>query len=289
MFGECHAHIFMNGYNYKKAVLTHQNVPDEQEIRKNLKAYQDAGVTFVRDGGDRFGASLLARRLAPEYGITYLTPGFAIHKKGYYGSVVGEAFESMKEYRGLVVRLKESGGDFVKIMTTGIMDFDTDGHITGETLTKSEVSEMVKIAHEYGFKVMSHTNTAQAVIDAVESGVDSIEHGNYQNAESIACMAEHPVVWVPTLVTVRNLIGCGRFSDQVLDRIAHTQRYGLQAAYKSKVALALGSDAGAYMVPHGIGIQDEYRVFGTLLGDGAKLDDILHKGEEKIRLFHKFS
>lgn len=57
MFGECHAHIFANGYNYKKAVLTHQNVPDEQEIRKNLKAYQDAGNIRKR-WGRSFGASL---------------------------------------------------------------------------------------------------------------------------------------------------------------------------------------------------------------------------------------
>lgn len=289
MFGECHAHIFMNGYNYRLAVATHRAAPRESLIREKLKAYQKLGVTFVRDGGDRFGVSLLAKKLAPEYGITYLTPGYAIHKNGCYGHVVGEGFDNLREYEGLVKKLVAQGGDFVKIMTTGILDFDTDGHITGQRLAATEVREMVKIAHDRGLKVMSHTNGAQAVIEAVEAGVDSVEHGNYQTEESLECMAEHPVVWVPTLVTVRNLIGCGRFSDALLEQIARGQRTSLQMAYQKKVSMALGSDAGAYMVPHGIGIVDEQAVFYRILGDGEGVNAHLRRGEGKIHLFTKSS
>ena len=52
MFGECHAHVIMDGINYKKAVKRHENGPDEKIVRKCLETYQRAGVTFVRDGGD---------------------------------------------------------------------------------------------------------------------------------------------------------------------------------------------------------------------------------------------
>lgn len=287
MFGECHAHIFMNGFDYQGAVKAHEKKPDEDLIRLHLSAYQKAGVTFVRDGGDRFGASLLAREIAPEYGITYITPGFAIHREGCYGKVVGHSYSDLKEYAGLVKQLKDDGGDFVKIMTTGIMDFDTGGKVTGEPLPRYEVKEMVHIAHEEGFKVMSHTNTAQAVIDAAEAGVDSIEHGNYQNMESIRCMKEHDVIWVPTVVTVRNLIGCGRFSDEVLKRIWASQQEGLRMAWNVGVQMVLGSDAGAFMVPHGIGIQDEYRAFSTVLGESEELRKHLIKGEERIREFRR--
>lgn len=287
MFGECHAHIFMNGFDYHGAVKAHEKKPDEGLIRIHLRAYQKAGVTFVRDGGDRFGASLLARSIAPEYGITYITPGFAIHKEGCYGKVVGESYTNMKEYSSLVKKLKAVGGDFVKIMTTGIMDFDSDGHITGEQLSHEEVKELVQIAHEEGLKVMSHTNTAQSVIDAAEAGVDSIEHGNYQNQESILCMKERDVVWVPTVVTVRNLIGCGRFKDELLNQIWSTQKQGLKMGWEEGVQLALGSDAGAFMVPHGIGIQDEYKAFCQVLGESEELKNHLKAGEERIREFAK--
>lgn len=287
MFGECHAHIFMNGYHYLRAVKTHEKGPDEQVVRAHLKAYQDAGVKFVRDGGDRFGVSLLARSLAPEYGITYLTPGFAIHREGFYGKVVGEGYSSFKEYETLIQKLKANGGDFVKIMTTGILDFGSDGHVTGIPLPKKEVSVLVQIAHEAGFRVMAHTNTAQAVIDAAEAGVDSIEHGNYQNPESIQCMKEYGVVWVPTVVTVKNLIGCGRFPDEILNRVWETQKQGLRMGWHKRVRMALGSDVGAFMVPHGIGIQDEYRAFCKVLGASEELTGHLKKGEALIQAFHR--
>lgn len=79
---ECHAHIFMDGVDYKKAAAAHENGPREDLIREHLAAYQKAGISYVRDGGDPYGAGVLARSLAPEYGITYRTPVFAIHRAG---------------------------------------------------------------------------------------------------------------------------------------------------------------------------------------------------------------
>ena len=90
-------------------------------------------------------------------------------------------------------------------MTTGILDFNEHGAITGTPLDGSEVKEMVHIAHEEGMAVMSHTNGDYGVQAAVAAGVDSLEHGNYMNEESLAMLAESDTVWVPTLVTVRNL------------------------------------------------------------------------------------
>ena len=51
MFGECHAHIIMDGVNYRHAIDLHRNGPDDNVIREHLKIYQDRGITFVRDGG----------------------------------------------------------------------------------------------------------------------------------------------------------------------------------------------------------------------------------------------
>ena len=82
MFGECHAHIIMDGVNYRHAIDMHKNGPDDKIIREHLKAYQERGIVFVRDGGDALGVSARAKELAPEYGIDYRTPIFAIHKEG---------------------------------------------------------------------------------------------------------------------------------------------------------------------------------------------------------------
>ena len=190
----------------------------------------------MRDGGDALGVSRRAKELAPEYGIDYRTPIFAIHKNGHYGKIVGKGFDTLKEYTALVKEVKTQGGDFIKIMTTGIMDFDTDGGITGEALKAQEVKEMVHIAHEEGFAVMCHTNGTKAVEALIEAGADSVEH-------------------------VPNMFGCGRFSDELLHKIYEKEKTNIKKGLQYGVKMALGSDAGAYLVFHGQGILDEYARF----------------------------
>ena len=283
MFGENHAHIFMNALDYHQAVKDHEKAPDERIIRAHFKAYQEKQVSFVRDGGDHLHVSYKAREIAPEYGIDYRTPIFAIHKNGHYGGIVGRGFDTMKEYAALVKEVRREGGDFIKIMTTGIMDFDTDGSITGTALSFGEVREMVHIAHEEGFCVMSHTNGARAVKEAAAAGADSIEHGNYVDEEAVEVMAEMGTVWVPTITVVKNLIGKGRFSDQVLEKIWEKGKKNIRRGYEAGVNLALGSDAGAYLVPHGQGILDEWACFQEILGDKGDLEQRLLKGESLIQ------
>ena len=297
MFGECHAHIIMDGVNYKEAISLHKESVNDAVIRAHLQAYQKRGIRFVRDGGDALGVSKRAREFAEEYGIDYRTPVFAIHKNGHYGAIVGNGFDTMTEYYDLVKRAKAEGADFIKIMTTGLLDFNDHGKVTGIPLDAAEVREMVHIAHEEGMAVMSHTNGVYGVQAAVAAGVDSVEHGNYINEETIEMLAESDTVWVPTLVTVRNLQGCGRYEDEVLRPIIEAAERNLKLAYEKKVKVALGSDAGAYKVLHGKGLKEEYQAFlqilsGDISDHSSALEDSsassqiniwLEAGEKEIR------
>lgn len=283
MFGECHAHVIMDGLNYKDAISIHKEHINDDAIRRHLKAYQKFGITFVRDGGDALGVSARAKELALEYGIDYRTPVFAIHKNGHYGSIVGKGFENMKEYYTLVKEAKSQGADFIKIMTTGLLDFNNHGQITGTPLERKEVREMVHIAHEEGMAVMSHTNGVYGVQAAVEAGVDSVEHGNFMDEETIRMLTDSDTVWVPTLVTVRNLQGCGRYEESVLDPIVEQAAKNVRLAYRYKVKTALGSDAGAYMVLHGKGVVEEYQAFRDILGESEEVASWLEDGEKKIQ------
>lgn len=283
MLGECHAHIIMDGVNYRHAIDLHRNGPDDNVIREHLKIYQDRGIIFVRDGGDALGVSARAKELAPEYGIDYRTPVFAIHKEGHYGSIVGKSFSTMPEFYKRVLEAKEQSADFIKIMTTGLLDFNAHGAITGTPLDAAEVKEMVHIAHEEGMAVMSHTNGTYGVQAAVEAGVDSLEHGNYMNEESLAMLSESHTVWVPTLVTVRNLLGDGRYADETLRPIIETAEENVRKAFGLGVKVAPGSDAGAYRVLHGQGIQDEMQAFVQILGNEEKAYQWLIEGEMEIR------
>lgn len=283
MLAECHAHLAMDGVNYASAMRRHENGPDEAHIRACFAAYRSRGIKFVRDGGDKYGVSLAAKAIAPEYGIDYRSPVFAIHKAGNYGSIVGRSFSDMRDYAGLVDEAVALGADFIKIMTTGIMDFNEFGRITHHDLAAAEVREMARVAHERGLAVMSHTNGKRAVLDAVEAGVDSIEHGNYIDDECIAALAESRTCFVPTATVARNLIGSGMFDDDVLARIADASLGAIAAAVEAGCLVAVGSDAGAVGVLHGQGACDEYACFADAVADQELLDARLAEGEAFIR------
>lgn len=258
MFGECHAHMIMDGVNYKEAVALHREGVCEAAVRTHLKECQEAGVLFVRDGGDSRGVSKLARELAPEYGVDYRTPIFAIHKKGHYGGIVGHAFSDWKEYETLIKQAREEGADFIKIMVSGILDFSHAGTMTEEGLGRDEIRHMIGAAHDAGMAVMAHCNGDRVCRDTLEAGVDSLEHGFFMEDETLALLAELQTPWFPTFAPVGNLLRCSRFPLEEVRKNLDMQLARVKKAASLHACIGLGSDAGAYGVPHGKGAWDEY-------------------------------
>ena len=276
----------MDGKNYRKAVELHRNGVQDEDIRQKFSRYAEKGITFIRDGGDVLGVSKRAVEIAPEYGITYRTPVFAIHRKHHYGGIVGYGYENRKEYYSLVKKAREEGSDFIKLIFSGIMDFNHGGEVTEEPLPAAEIRELIHIAHEEGFAVMAHVNGARAVQAAVEGGVDSVEHGNFVDEECLHALSESRAVWIPTYVTITNMIGNGRFDDEVLYRLRERQGDMIRRGFELGVCIGLGSDAGAYCVPHGQGLIDEYHEFCRLTSElmtVKELDDRLEQAENRIR------
>lgn len=257
MLGECHAHIILDGKNYKEAVGIHKSGVVEEVIRRRFKEYQKAGIFFIRDGGDCCGVSKRAKELAPEYGIEYLTPIFAIHQKGHYGGIVGREFTDLREYQSLVREVKAQGGDFIKIMISGLVDFDRFGKLSEEGVSPELIREMIHIAHEEGMAVMAHCNGAKTMEAAAQAGVDSIEHGAYSEEDTLQAMVENQVLWTPTVSPIGNLKGGGRFEDAVTEKITKAHLNSIQKFVNMGGHIALGSDAGAWRVPHVEGLWTE--------------------------------
>ena len=274
MKADCHMHMILDGVDWKKAIDRHREQPAEGWIREKLEIYRDLGFTYLRDGGDRWGAGAKARELAPEYGIVYRTPLAPLCKKGHYGSFIGRTYENMGEFRDLVRETRQQGGDFIKIMISGLMDFDRCGVLTEEGFPREEIRELIHIAHEEGFSVMAHANGVRTVEAAAEAGVDSVEHGAYLDRDALAAMVENRVIWVPTLSTVGNLRGKGRFREEAVQGILKTAMENVTAFGEMGGLLAPGTDAGAWAVPHGS--LTEFELLEQCLGD--RTEEILNRG-----------
>lgn len=279
MLGDCHIHMVLDGVDYRRALARHRPQAQDEWIRDRLSEYARAGVRFLRDGGDALGAAKRASELAPEYGIVYRTPLYPICRKGRYGEFIGRSFSDFVEYRVLVDEVVENGGNFIKIMISGLMDFNRFGVITSIPLERAEIADMIAYAHDRGMAVMAHANGAQTIRDALDAGVDSIEHGAYMDDECVSQLAESGAVWVPTLVTIGNLIGCGRYPDEVLRPLLALQMKNVRTCAEHGGTIAAGSDSGAYLVPHVQGIRDEL----ALLKQAGIDEKMLLAGEKRIR------
>ena len=276
---DVHMHMILDGQDWRAAIGRHKERPDEAFIHAVLSCYRDAGYTYLRDGGDRWNAGKRARELAEDYGITYRTPLANLCKRGHYGSFIGKTYENFREYAALVRQTRAEGGDFIKIMISGLMDFDRYGVLTEEGLPPEEIRELVHIAHEEGFAVMAHANGARTVEAAALAGVDSVEHGAYLDDDALAAMRENGTVWVPTISTIGNLRGKGRFVEAAVTRIYESGAENIRRFAQMGGLLGCGSDAGAWAVPHGCGSEEQ--LLQDILGENASR--IWQQGNEKIK------
>lgn len=275
---DCHIHMILDGVDWKNAIRRHENGPEFGWIRGILRRYRELGFTYLRDGGDRWGAGKAAREMAEEYGIRYRTPLAPLCKAGHYGAFIGETFENIREYAELVKKARENGADFIKIMISGLMDFNRFGVLTQEGLSEGLIREMVHIAHAEGFAVMAHANGARTVEAAAAAGVDSVEHGAYLDTDALAAMKENGTVWVPTLSTIGNLRGTGRFSEGDVEKILYSAMENAAVFGTMGGLLAPGSDAGAWAVPHGSVTEGE--LLAQALGE--RTQEILKAGTDVI-------
>ena len=278
MLCDCHMHMILDGVDWKNAIGRHREAPNLPFIHEVLAHYREQGFVYLRDGGDRWGAGKMARKIAPEYGIRYRTPLAPLCQKGHYGAFIGETYENLREYADLVRKARKDGADFIKIMISGLMDFDRAGVLTEEGLPPEQIRELIHIAHEEGFAVMAHANGARTVEAAAVAGVDSVEHGAYQDEDSMLAMVENGTVWVPTLSTVGNLRGKGRFREEAVREILDSALRNVALFAEKGGLVAPGSDAGAWAVPHGC--VTEFQLLKQALGE--KCQGILERGSRRI-------
>jgi len=236
-------------------------------IEDSLRRHLAAGVTTVRDLGDRRYAVLEWRSSARSGGVypAVVTAGPPITSVGGHCANMGGEAAGPGQLRAAVRERAERGVDVVKVMTSG--GFQTTGtQVMLCQFTLDEVRVVVGEAHAAGLPVTAHAHGLPAVHMAMAAGVDGIEHcsfltdkGPAQSEEDLARLAQAGTAVCPTLGQAGPLVPTpnaaallaklGMTPEQVVEM--NKRRVGQMHA--AGVRVVAGTDGGiAAAKPHGL-------------------------------------
>jgi imidazolonepropionase-like amidohydrolase len=178
---DCHVHLCADSRT--GALDRLPGYTDEQlgqVILTSLRTQLAAGVTTVRDLGDRRWVVLDWRDRVAAGRVGFPSPAIVASgppitsPRGHCWHMGGEAGDE-NELRAAVRERAERRVDVIKVMASGgATTAGTD--VLACQYTLEQLQTIVEEAHAYGLPVTAHAHGLPAVIQAVDAGVDGIEH-----------------------------------------------------------------------------------------------------------------
>ena len=301
-FIDAHTHLtldFTGNFNEKRLKEFQTNVSEMTLMAiPYARSTLEAGFTTVRDLGSRFAGSPefvdVALRNAINHGITP-GPHMLVATKGI--GATGGHFDSTGGYRDKLfgrepdpsegiadgpdeirkaVRFEvKNGANVIKAAVSGGVLSLAD-EVDTPQFTPAEMAALVDESHRLRKKVAVHCHGDQAAREAIEAGVDSIEHGSFMKPETLQLMKTKGTYLVPTLMAteyIMSKIDSYPPALQAKARAAGAARTEMfRNAVKMGVKIALGTDAGVF--PHG----DNAKEFALMVGLGMQPIDALRSG-----------
>jgi imidazolonepropionase-like amidohydrolase len=228
----------------------------------NARRALEAGFTTLRDAA---GARLeVAVKHATDQqlldGARVIVAGFVGMTGGHGDLFTPPAMErrpyptadGVDECRRLVRAYARDGVDWIKICTSGgVLSLGDESEWRNYTL--EEVLTIVDEAHALGKRVAAHAHTLNGVKQALDAGVDSIEHGSALDAQLIQRMLDLGTWLCPTLSVSEQIHTLGKahgLPAAVLHKneLVRTSRAeSARAASKAGVRLFLGTDTSSIL------------------------------------------
>jgi imidazolonepropionase-like amidohydrolase len=178
---DAHAHLTLAGdrRTYEQMVLD----PDEMMALIsvwNLQRHLACGVTTLRDNGGRNRVTFIVREAINRgyfVGPRLLLSGRPVtHSHGHFYWCNGVA-DGLEAIRAAVRRLVAEGADHIKIMASGGA---TAGNIPYyASYGADELRVAVETAHGLGRLTTAHCRAKSSMINALDAGLDCIEHAEF--------------------------------------------------------------------------------------------------------------
>ena len=291
---DAHVHLMMDG---RPDVATAQQDSEYDRAyvaAANLRAAVEAGVTTVRDLGAPGGLAIDAGDAVAEgrlVGPRVLAAGENVVMTGGHGHWFGREADGPDEVRTAAREQLKRGADVVKCMATG--GVLTEGARTGAPeLTPAELEALVDAASAKGVPTAAHAHGKEGLLNAVDAGITSIEHGTFMDREAAAAMADEGTYWVPTAAALRNIVdnpdaGIPESAMAKAEDSATAFASSFDHARAEGVKVAMGTDAGtpfnrfeniadelAYMVEFGMSPEAALEAATVTAAELCGLDDV---------------
>src|SRR5213594_3058631 len=278
-FMDAHTHLtadFSGNYNERRLRELDLNV-SEQAINATAfaRATVKAGFTTVRDLDSRFVASRefvdVALRNSINKGVI-VGPRMLVATKGI--GATGGHFDPTSGFRDMLfgaepdwsdgiadgpdairkaVRFEvKNGANVIKAAVSGGVLSLAD-EVDTPQLTPAEMAALVDESHRLRKKVAVHCHGDQAAKEAIEAGVDSIEHGSFMKPETLTLMKNKGTYLTPTLMAtewIMSKIDNYPPALQAKAKAAGAARSDMfRNAVKMGIKVSFGTDAAVF--PHG--------------------------------------
>jgi imidazolonepropionase-like amidohydrolase len=211
-----------------------------------LETVLAAGVCAVRDAGTKNAAGLgLLWRGGQRGAVAVRSAGWALYKKGGYGSSFGTPVEDRDAFPREVRRLKAAGADIIKVVASGMVSLKMRDTITAGGFDKEELVALVQAARSEGLEVMAHANGEQAIIASAEAGVRSVEHGFFMTTKALDTLARQGTFWTPTVGALARAALAAGTSDEMrasIDNLIDSHLAMIRYAHDLGIGLTIGTD-----------------------------------------------
>ena len=278
-FMDAHTHLtadFSGNYNERRLQELDLNV-SEHALRATAfaRATVEAGFITVRDLGSRFVGSHefvdVALRNSINKGVI-AGPRMLVATKGI--GATGGHFDPTNGFRDFLFRREsdftdgiangpdeirkavrfevKNGADVIKAAVSGGV-LSLGDEVDTPQLTPAEMTALVDESHRLRKKVAVHCHGDQAAREAIEAGVDSIEHGSFMKPETLTMMKKKGTFLTPTLMASEWIMG-------KLDNYPPALQAKAKAAYRARsemfrnavkmgIKISFGTDVAVF--PHG--------------------------------------
>ncbi|ASN04546.1 metal-dependent hydrolase family protein [Virgibacillus necropolis] len=255
---DLHVHMMWDGSKDPVATLEEEGY-EQMLIRavSHCQNYINNGITTVRDIGSVDDIAIhvakgIKRGLIK--GPNLIASGRTLTMTGghdpFWARFVDGKAEALKGVREQVFK----GAEVIKVSSTGGVYGRQEGEVVGNAeLSMEEQQVICNEAHKFGLKVASHAIGRDGILNSIQAGIDTIEHGHFLDDDLVKLMEEKGTAWVPTLYIYKQIASLNEIPEYAKEKaqdIVEKHEKAFKEFFNKNILIGAGSDAGSPCTPH---------------------------------------